>query len=81
LHPPGWALGAAAVGATPAPRPRPAARRPAQLIDPRTGKVLRLSGSEASMEESIVTALDTQELIDKMQSHMAWATEAKSSGR
>ncbi len=33
------------------------------------------------MEESIVTALDTQELIDKMQSHMAWATEAKSSGR
>jgi hypothetical protein len=42
--------------------------------------VLRLSGNAASVEESIVTALDTQELIDRMQSHMSW-TDGKARGR
>lgn len=44
-----------------------------KVIDVRSGKALRLTGAEGTLEDSISIALDTQEVVDQLQSHLSWA--------
>ncbi len=51
----------------------------AQVIDVRSGKVLRLSADEAACSDTLSTALETAAIIDAMEAHLGWA-EGKKGG-
>ncbi len=42
-------------------------------MDTRSGKPLRLSGETGSWEETISSALGTQEVLQQLQEHVSWA--------
>ena len=51
-----------------------------QVFDLRTGQALRLGPNKAQLMQQISSALDTQALVDEMQTHLAWAAKPSGSG-
>ena len=48
---------------------------PVQLVDLRTGKATMLGGTKADLIDSIATVVDTQMLVNQMQSHLGWSNK------
>jgi hypothetical protein len=53
---------------------------PLQVYDLRTGQALRLGPNKGLLMQQISSALDTQALVDEMQTHLAWAAKPGGSG-